>query len=118
MTTSDNSREANARIRPKAQTLRARVLALIAGAGSRGMTDYEIQQATGLRNNTQTPRRRELVQSGAIVDSGTKRKTGSGCKATVWVLPQFGPDMQAPPPDDCEQGLLFGDMTPEREHIH
>lgn len=73
-------------IRPDASRLRAAVLAAIAAAG--GLTDEEGIDHTGLSPSTYRPRRVELVQAGAVADSGTTRPTRSGRKAAVWVAVQ------------------------------
>lgn len=50
-----------------------------------GATDDEIEQQLNLRHQTVSPRRRELVLLGKVVDSGRTRPTRSGRRATVWV---------------------------------
>ena len=59
--------------------------------GEHGATDQEIQDALQLPSNTEIPRRWELVNAGAVVASGRKRKTRSNRPATVWVLSEFAP---------------------------
>ena len=54
------------------------VYVAILDAGAAGMTDEQIQAATGMNPSTQRPRRVELVERGLIVDSGRKRPTASG----------------------------------------
>lgn len=49
-------------------------------------TDDEIEVLTGYRHQSCSARRRELVLAGVIEDSGEKRLTRSGRKATVWRL--------------------------------
>ena len=66
-----------------AKTKQARVYREIKWNRS-GMTDDEIEVATGWRHQTVSARRRELVKLGAIRDSGERRNTRSGRKATVW----------------------------------
>ncbi len=85
------SRVAAGRIAGHAGTLRAAVLALLRERGEHGATDQEIQDALQLPSNTEIPRRWELVNAGAVVASGRKRKTRSNCPATVWVLSEFAP---------------------------
>ncbi len=68
-----------------AKDLRARVLAFIVGQGPHGATDDEGEAVLGIKPQTYTPRRGELVKLGAVVDSGRRRKTGSGRPAAVWV---------------------------------
>jgi hypothetical protein len=85
----ETSRVAAGRIAGHAGTLRAAVLALLRERGEHGATDQEIQDALQLPSNTEIPRRWELVNAGAVVASGRKRKTRSNCPATVWVLSEF-----------------------------
>jgi hypothetical protein len=87
----ETSRIAADRIAGHAGTLRAAVLDLLRERGEHGATDQEIQDALQLPSNTEIPRRWELVNAGAVVASGRKRKTRSNCPATVWVLSEFGP---------------------------
>ena len=100
MTTPDKTRRAaKAAAKPTAGTLRARVFEAIFGA-KLGMTDEEVQDLLGMSANTQRPRRRELVQAGAIVASGSgstamlaraheasKLAAGSRLDANVRALP-------------------------------
>src|SRR5690606_9684841 len=67
---------------PRAETARERVYAAIKAAGRHGLTDNEIEAATGLKGSTVRPRRIELVldeEPSRIYSDGTKRN-GS----TVW----------------------------------
>lgn len=82
---SDTSRAAAEAIKPKAGTLRARVLANVVAKGGHGVTDEEGQAALGMNPNTYRPRRRELEQAGKVVDSGLRRPTHAGRKAVVWM---------------------------------
>ncbi len=79
------------RIAGHARNLRAAVLAVLRERGEYGATDQEIQVALNLSSDTQVPRRWELVKARMVVASGRKRKTRSGCPATVWVLAEFAP---------------------------
>lgn len=69
--------------------LRARVLAYIVGRGADGATDDEGEAALGIKPQTYTPRRGELVALGLVVDSTRRRKTGSGRPAAVWIAATF-----------------------------
>lgn len=69
---------------PAAQHARKRALAAFEEAGDHGLTDDELERASGLGPNTARPRRIDLLKAGAIVDSGEKRKTRRGHAATVW----------------------------------
>ncbi len=82
---SDTSRAAAESMTTSAPTLRTKVLRLIIAAGPRGLTDDEIEVVTGMRHQTASARRRELVLGGKVQDSGGRRRTRSGRGATVWV---------------------------------
>lgn len=82
---SPTSREAAQRIAPTAKSIRAAVLKHIVMCGPRGCTDEECQRALSLRVQTQTARRNELMRQGLVRDSGQRRLTSSGRRATVWV---------------------------------
>ncbi len=80
----DTSKDAAKSIIGSATSLRRVVYDVIKCLG--GCTDEEIEVETGLTGSTVRPRRRELVLSGAIVDSGERRKTRSGRTAAVHVV--------------------------------
>jgi len=67
-----------------AATDRARVLAALKEAGGNGMTDEEIQMATGIPGSTERPRRIKLCEDGLVFAGPRKRITRSGRTATVW----------------------------------
>jgi hypothetical protein len=69
---------------PAAQHARQRAREAFEAAGEHGLTDDELERASGLGPNTARPRRCELLKDGVIVDAGVKRKTRRGCAATVW----------------------------------
>jgi hypothetical protein len=77
------------RIAGHAKDLRARVLAFIVEQGPHGATDDEGEAALGIKPQTYTPRRGELVALGLVVDSGRRRRTASGRPAAVWIVPRF-----------------------------
>lgn len=81
----ETSREAARRIGKPATSQRAAILRYLVERGPAGGTDEEIQDALGLRVQTETPRRGELAQLGLVVDSGRTRPTSSGRPAIVWV---------------------------------
>ena len=83
-TTSDTSEEAAKSIAPVASRLRELVLTFLQSCGAHGATDEEIQQGIGLAGTTQIPRRRELVLAGHVLDTGFRRPTAKGRRATVW----------------------------------
>ena len=66
--------------------LQGLVLRAIVLAGSTGMTDRDGQRLLALESHTYTPRRRELVLMGKVVDSGERRLPINGrCRCVVWV---------------------------------
>lgn len=79
------SEVAAARIVTFAPNQRERVFAAILSAGARGLTDEEGETLTGIKTQSYTPRRGELVRDGLIRDTGDRRKTQSGCPAAVWI---------------------------------
>ncbi len=50
-----------------------------------GVTDDELELATGWRHQSVSARRRELVLLGLLADSSRRRPTRSGRMAVVWV---------------------------------
>lgn len=82
---SDTSIAAAASIASAAESIRAQVLQYVADSPA-GATDNELENALGLRHQTASPRRRELVLMGFLRDSGDRRKTDSGRGATVWCI--------------------------------
>ena len=78
------SKEAAESMIGSASSLRRLVYDVIKHLG--GCTDDEIEVETGLSGSTVRPRRRELVLSGAIVESGERRKTRSGRTAAVHII--------------------------------
>ena len=81
----DTSRRAAVSMIEAASNLRRQVYRFVRDRRSFGATDDEIERALGLRHQTASARRRELVLAGVIWDSGVQRTTSSGRKATVWV---------------------------------
>lgn len=79
------------RIEDFAPTLRRRVHDLIRDRGAFGATDDEGESALGIKPQSYTPRRGELVDLGLVMDSGKRRKTESGRAAAVWVTPEHAP---------------------------
>jgi hypothetical protein len=74
---------------PRTGTNRRAVLEAVAAVArdvrTVGLTDVEIQRATGLNPNSARPRRVELVDGGWLADSGVTREH-HGREHTVWVL--------------------------------
>ena len=82
--TSSTSCAAGYMIAKGAARMRSRVFAWFLERGTLGGTDEECQLALKMKTQSQTPRRRELVLSGLLRDSGRCRPTTSGRAATVW----------------------------------
>jgi hypothetical protein len=83
---SDTSREAAQSLpEPALARLESQVFLMICKWGPHGATDDELERETGLSHQTVSARRRGLVQKGRVVDSGLRRLTRSGRKATVWI---------------------------------
>lgn len=74
----------------RADADRVKVFQHLNGCGPAGATDDEMQVALEMNGSTQRPRRIELVASGVVKDSGTKRPTRTGHAATVWVVKPEG----------------------------
>jgi len=84
VTGSDTSEAAAESIKGFAGSLRYRILQYILSRGQEGATDDEIERFFGMRHQTVSARRRELVQQGHIETSELRRRTSSGRTATVW----------------------------------
>ena len=84
--TSEDAADAIEAIAP---TVRLKVYKFIIACGVHGATDDECQFGIPLHPNTQTPRRRELVQDGTVIQSGRKRRTRRGSWANVWIGVEF-----------------------------
>lgn len=93
---SDTSKAAGESMAKAAPTLRARVLRTIRNHGNLGATDDQLEWLLHLPHQTISARRRELVIAGLVVDTGKRRKTRSGRKATVWRCAEI-PGPVAPP---------------------
>lgn len=72
-------------IAPHTPTMRDRILAFIRSRGAHGATDDEAEAALGIKPQSYTPRRGELVKLGLIRDTGERRPTSSGKPAAVYV---------------------------------
>src|SRR5262245_28906683 len=78
---SDTSRAAAESMREPSGKQRQRVFAAIA-AGPK--TDEKVEHITGLRHQSASARRRELVLAGHVEDSGLREVNSSGRPAAVW----------------------------------
>lgn len=84
---SDTSREAARSLSPDALTkLETKVFEFIRDRGPPGATCEEIELHTTLPHQTASARVNGLMNKGRIADSGQRRKTRSGRRATVWVV--------------------------------
>jgi hypothetical protein len=120
---SETSRMAAEAIEPRRGTQQAKVLGLIKDAGLNGLTDHELELQVGLKHQTSSARRRELVLKGLVVPKpgvDGRRLGGSGLVVQVWVASQFYPNVEvnnstqgshAKPTED--QASLPTETTPE-----
>ncbi len=83
---SDTSKEAAQSIAKDLPRLESLVYGFIHRAGNVGRTTDEIEVLSDLVHQTASARVRGLVLKGRIRDSGMRRDTRSGRKATVWVV--------------------------------
>lgn len=82
---SDTSLAAAVSVATDTSRLRRLVLQHIAAQGDEGATCCECEIALRLSHQTCSARVNELKRDGRILDSGKRRPTVSGRKATVWV---------------------------------
>jgi DNA-binding IclR family transcriptional regulator len=80
---SDTSRDAALSVLSSAAQSRLRVFNFLKQCPE-GCTDEEIAEALSMNPSSARPRRVELVAAGIVEDSGFRRRTKSGRKATVW----------------------------------
>jgi hypothetical protein len=81
---SETSVAAAESIRPFMNALQQKVLDYLRECGTKGATDEEGIEVTGLCQNTYRPRRIELCDMGLVVKSWDTRPTRSGRAAVVW----------------------------------
>jgi hypothetical protein len=86
---SKTSKAAAWAIEPKRASGRGILLAFLRSRGPMGATDEEMQRWAPMNDNTQRPRRGELVKGGFIHQSGTTRATTSGHDAVVWLANEW-----------------------------
>ena len=86
---------------PHVASLRARCLHALAVAGYRGLTDFELEAVTGIKQTSAGKRRLELQRAGLVdrcmmVDPETlglvagRRRAPSGVWAAVWEITPLG----------------------------
>lgn len=68
----------------RAGTNRHRCLDALVHAGERGLTDFELEDATGLKQTSCGKRRGELVVEGYVEKTDVRRDAPSGVTAIVW----------------------------------
>ena len=90
------SKVAAGRIAEHAGTQRDCILVLIRSRGPLGLTDDEGEAVLGMKPQSYTPRRGELVQLGQVIDSGQRRVTASNRPAAVWIAREHA-DPTTPP---------------------
>lgn len=73
--------------RLRSGTRRKEVFDLIRNAGHRGLTDDELEAATGRSHQSLSATRNTLMNDDLIVDSGMRRPTRYKNPAIVWVVP-------------------------------
>jgi hypothetical protein len=69
---------------------RAVILRAIIEAGNAGVTDAELETRLGMRAQSISPRRGELVKLGLIEPVGRRRPTPRGRSAAVWCATTAG----------------------------
>ena len=80
------SKEAAAKVTPRANKARGRVFEYISLSGMYGRTCDEVEIELSVYHPTASARIRELVLLGYLKDSGRERTTSRGCQAKVWVV--------------------------------
>jgi hypothetical protein len=86
----ETSHQAAAAAAVRAGTDRALALRALARAGDRGLTDFELEAATRIKQTSIGKRRGELVKSGYVEFAGAKRMAPSGTPAMVWRVTERG----------------------------
>lgn len=82
---SDTSEAAADSVKHDAKHLRAACYVHVLASGDVGVTCDEVEVIMNGRHQTISPRIRELVSEGRIIDSGRRRKTRSGRNATIYI---------------------------------
>lgn len=72
-------------LKPDTGRLRLAVFEYIKGCGDRGCIDEDGERETGIKHQTYTPRRLELVERGLVMDSGERRRNSGGRSCAVWI---------------------------------
>lgn len=101
---SDTSKAAAESVKHDAKHLRAACYVHVLASGEVGVTCDEVETIMDGRHQTISPRIRELVSEGRIIDSGRRRKTRSGRNAAVYIATVNAP-----------QGLVAEAAKPKKE---
>ncbi|MGV0985046.1 MAG: hypothetical protein ACOYB2_10855 [Limnohabitans sp.] len=80
----DTSHEAAKDARAMSGKHRMLALAALREAGPRGLTDFELADATGVAQTSIGVRRKELVRAGYVEATDARRPAPSGSAAIVW----------------------------------
>jgi len=85
---SETSYAAAQSVLPTVGTVRNRVYITIFNSGTHGLTDEEVETATGLKHQTASARRRELWQAG-LIGTESERYNTTGRLAQVWKVARY-----------------------------
>lgn len=80
--------------RGNATTNRRAAFNALMAAGDEGLTDFDLERITGVKQTSIGKRRFELVEAGLVVDSGEKRPAPSGSLAIVWKVVKGMPNRE------------------------
>lgn len=90
----DTARRMAAATLPRTGTLRRAVYDLIVAAGSRGMSDDDLEVATGRTHQSVSGARNTLAADALIVDSGARRDNRYSNPVIVWTTPEAARPVQ------------------------
>lgn len=90
----DTARRMAAETLPRTGTLRRAVYDLVAAAGHRGMSDDDLEVATGRTHQSVSGARNTLARDLLVVDSGARRDNRHGNPAIVWTTPEAAQPVQ------------------------
>ena len=93
---------------PRSGTKLAAIYALICKSGD-GLTDFEIEEATGMAHQSASAARNVLMNRGLIKDAGVTRKNARGMDAIVWI--QARPSSKEPDDRLADVVPLFADAA-------
>lgn len=87
--------EASARAMLEDRSSKGDVYRWLRARGRAGGTDDQIEEGLGVRHETVSARRNDLVKMGLVEDSGERRPTRRDCDARVWVVVEPGTGVPA-----------------------